>query len=609
MAKIPFNVSARTARLIGRENVASPEGAVIELIKNAYDADSEFGIVDIDYSKNQMLIIDNGDGMTDKVIENHWMTIGTDLKEREYTSNKGRIKSGAKGIGRFALDKLGEICTMITLPRGQKDGFIWYVDWRNFEIKNAKISEINADLNNVVGINLKNEIKKLTSNSRLLNLISKLDFSQGTIIFIKNLRNDWNLELSNKIFTNLEILNPPEDFDKFTINFFNSAFPKDYGLIQTEPFKDYDYKLVAKYEKNSTREVLLKIHRNEFDFTLIDKELFEQEDMKRFPFDKATFKKENFQDKRTFYQLIPGYSKIEKNSISKNIGNFVFTFYFFKNSTSKQDQEKYKFKSFNSSTRKKWASKYGGIKLFRDNFRVRPYGEVDTASYDWLMLGDRVSISPASLNRRGQWRVNPNQVVGTIVFSRLSEEFLDDKSSREGLLESPTFDLFKNIITGLIRYVEDDRSTIGANLSEYFFKTNEEEVIKKEAEDIAEDDSEEEEPEEVVRKQNKKLKKGFRTQKRLLDEKEDELGMMRALASAGILIASFSHEFHHIKNKLNNRAFYLKKHLLELLPESKVKSLENRKNPYYLIDEISKLDEKIKQWIEFSITLTKKDRR
>lgn len=39
MAKIPFNVSARTARLIGRENVENTEGALIELVKNCYDAD------------------------------------------------------------------------------------------------------------------------------------------------------------------------------------------------------------------------------------------------------------------------------------------------------------------------------------------------------------------------------------------------------------------------------------------------------------------------------------------------------------------------------------------------------------------------------------------
>ena len=43
--KIPFKVSARTARLIGRENIASSKGAIIELVKNGYDADSKISIV------------------------------------------------------------------------------------------------------------------------------------------------------------------------------------------------------------------------------------------------------------------------------------------------------------------------------------------------------------------------------------------------------------------------------------------------------------------------------------------------------------------------------------------------------------------------------------
>ena len=46
--KIPFKVSARTARLIGRENVATSKGAIIELVKNSYDADSRFCIVLVD---------------------------------------------------------------------------------------------------------------------------------------------------------------------------------------------------------------------------------------------------------------------------------------------------------------------------------------------------------------------------------------------------------------------------------------------------------------------------------------------------------------------------------------------------------------------------------
>ena len=52
---IPFKVSARTARLIGRENLATSKGAIIELVKNAYDADSKVCIVYFDNKFSTLL--------------------------------------------------------------------------------------------------------------------------------------------------------------------------------------------------------------------------------------------------------------------------------------------------------------------------------------------------------------------------------------------------------------------------------------------------------------------------------------------------------------------------------------------------------------------------
>ena len=132
MARIPFSVSARTARLIGRENVANAEGAVIELVKNSYDADADN--VTVFFSGDEELyIIDNGHGMTEEIIKSAWMTIGTDHKEIDPFSPRKRVKSGAKGIGRFALDRLGEKVEMYTLPKGADKGFLWKADWSDFE--------------------------------------------------------------------------------------------------------------------------------------------------------------------------------------------------------------------------------------------------------------------------------------------------------------------------------------------------------------------------------------------------------------------------------------------------------------------------------------------
>ena len=108
MAKIPFNVDAYTARLIGRENVSKLDGAVIELVKNTYDADASICILYYDAISKTLYLADNGVGMTLEVIKEHWMTIGRSSKKASYVTEQGRIQTGAKGIGRFALDRISD---------------------------------------------------------------------------------------------------------------------------------------------------------------------------------------------------------------------------------------------------------------------------------------------------------------------------------------------------------------------------------------------------------------------------------------------------------------------------------------------------------------------
>ena len=74
MPKIPFNVDAYTARLIGRENVSKLNGAILELVKNTYDADASVCFVYFDEIRQEVYIGDNGCGMTPEIIRTNWMT-------------------------------------------------------------------------------------------------------------------------------------------------------------------------------------------------------------------------------------------------------------------------------------------------------------------------------------------------------------------------------------------------------------------------------------------------------------------------------------------------------------------------------------------------------
>lgn len=131
--KIPFTASARTAMLIGMENFSNPEGAIIELVKNTYDADSAYCYILFDGTDEQITdiyIIDYGCGMDISTIQNCWMQVGTDDKQQNVQTANGRIKSGAKGIGRFAFNRLGSQAVMYTHKNGE-DAYAWKVDCKS----------------------------------------------------------------------------------------------------------------------------------------------------------------------------------------------------------------------------------------------------------------------------------------------------------------------------------------------------------------------------------------------------------------------------------------------------------------------------------------------
>ena len=178
MAKVPFNVDAYTARLIGRENVSKLDGAVIELIKNTYDADASICVLYYDAISNVLYLMDNGMGMTLDVITKHWMTIGRSSKKSTYITDSGRIQTGAKGIGRFALDRIAERCTMLTGTQGGKRKILWEVDWSEF-VGEVNITEINADIDEI-DISFEEFMSECT-NKEVVKLIRDKWENQGTI--------------------------------------------------------------------------------------------------------------------------------------------------------------------------------------------------------------------------------------------------------------------------------------------------------------------------------------------------------------------------------------------------------------------------------------------
>ena len=260
--KIPFAISARTARLIGMENFANAEGAVVELVKNAYDADADTCIVVADIRENRseskLFIIDNGSGMTDDVIIKHWMTIGTDDKLiNTRSSKKKRIKSGAKGIGRFALNRLGASAEMLSfVDEDAPNGYIWNVDWNKFEEARV-LSDVEASLEEIP---IELLFKKLYEYGiAKLPIFNKLNIKKfhGTILCISNLKDDWSDEALNNLLKNLEMLIPAELQTSFELYLYRLNDLQWGGKISPADYEDYDYKIHARYEGG--REIQVRI--------------------------------------------------------------------------------------------------------------------------------------------------------------------------------------------------------------------------------------------------------------------------------------------------------------------------------------------------------------
>jgi len=636
---IPFKVSARAGKLLGRENFSNPEGAIIELVKNSYDADAKNCIVIFDiqfrvekdadgtekkvYQNDQstIYIIDNGEGMTLDVIKNHWMQIGTGNKETDFLSAGKRIKTGAKGIGRFALDRLGFTTEMWT--RTQEKGYKWEMDWNQFDNSNQSISDITAKL-----IESDINIERYLRSKFHFKKLEEIQFETGTILKISNLKDIWDEGNIHNVFKSLEALIPPKELNiKFSVNFFHLQYPKEYGVVETAFFNDYDYKLVANYDSN-TLSVSFEITRNELNLEIVkEKYAFLYKNAKA-PYDLKTLEKKVFKYSKSIDELLKWDLNEENTKQLKDLGSFSLTFYYLKFLNS--FKEDYPFKLISQRERRSVLDKFGGVKIYRDSFRVRPYGDPDN---DWLKLGARVAQSPAGAGQRiGDWRVRPEQTAGIITISRKENPWLIDKSDRGSLQENDAFETFRNIIIKVVHEFEVDRSKI-LNVYYKHFKLEKEKErereIQRRAEALAQqmiqerksveekiygskitgvDLFQQRREEEEKKNYERAFKDTFEAiENEKIEKDNEEIVQVRGLASLGLIVSSFSHELKEIKNNVDDIAD-LEVIYEKLIPEpiKKEKEFLDGKN---IIDSLKSDTKKITHWIEYSLNAIKKDKR
>jgi len=187
---IPFTVDAALLRELGERLVGKPEVALAELVKNAYDADAtEVRIV---FREDAIEVHDNGSGMSRQDFERFWMRIGTTHKQADPTTPLGRVVTGSKGVGRLAVQFLGQAVNVYTRTGGARRSLLATVDW-GLARKQGDLVKAGARLGTV-------------PNAESL---VEASYDHGTTIEISRLNDRWDVDTIRGLAQELWFLNPP----------------------------------------------------------------------------------------------------------------------------------------------------------------------------------------------------------------------------------------------------------------------------------------------------------------------------------------------------------------------------------------------------------------
>jgi hypothetical protein len=291
----------------------------------------------------------------------------------------------------------------------------------------------------------------------------------------------------------------------------------------------------------------------------------------------------------------------------KNIGPFSAKFYYLKNKKSTVEIVK----DLKPRKREKLLNDFSGIKIYRDSFKVRPYGD-QGQFYDWLNLSLRQQASPAAASHpTGKWRVSPNQLIGSVAISRMSNPNLHDNANREGMNLNREYDSFVELTDNIISKFEYDRQYA---LREYaLWIGDKEKKHKARAQEVYEQVMRENAEKERKNKNNKDISEQIpveHTKEFSRDELKDaivSLGkekeksisneqLMMVLSATGVMAQTFSHEITRIETDLGSRGQHLRASIDVLLNHEPYTGDEDF-NPYDQIEELDNTDLLLSEWV------------
>ena len=405
MEKLQYVIEDKTiAELLGVQNFSTDESAILELVKNAYDARASF--VKLIFEEDTLTVIDDGTGMNIDDIKLKWMHVGKSTKDYKTVleNNQVRVLAGSKGIGRFALARLGEAASVIS-KKDASVGVVWETDWSSSSVS------IDENIND-----------------------------KGTKISIKSLRVKWN---KKKVENLVLFLSKTYNDNVMSIYVSHPDMNKEIVPYITEliPGINCLAKITLNYD-SATQSLTTEVVSDEF----LDaaEEYCKDIDLKYF------FQTINvFDELKAIEQWELSEDELRNNLLQ--LGDFSAEFSF-TISPIKADVEKFLYKHYTLPR-----ETVKGVILYRNAFSISSY----EGKKDWLGFGKRSRKSPAAATHlTGSWRVRENQIAGKVEIDKLRNCVLQDLSNRQGLDENIFYELFVEIVLAGIKGFERYRQNI-----------------------------------------------------------------------------------------------------------------------------------------------------
>lgn len=516
---VRFTVDAAHISRLGKELVARQETAVSELVKNAYDAEAkkvELIFANTDKPGGSLSIIDDGLGMTREQLIDGFMRLSSTIKIHQPTSpNLKRSRAGRKGIGRFAAQRLGNKLTVVTQTADSPHALRIKIDWRLF-------------VNDRDLFSIASKVEEIAKEKQ-----------QGTTLIIDDLAESWTQLSIDRVYRYISDLIQP--------------FPLSEIKIRSDI--DPGFEVTIFRDSGDVRKSVADVQSMVFDNAIAEFEAFVDKegigcwslsstrlgiDEKAIPIGKD---RDNPKSKFRFLRDVHLQSHY-----------FIYDFSLIPRSQFKMIRE--------------LALERGGIRVYRNGFRVLPYGEQFN---DWLRLDNmqaRREILPPAGNINFFGFVQITDPEGTL---------FEETASREGLIENEPFTELVDFISRVIRAVANRiaaaRGTKVNRTDRIVEVRSPQELLREAGTKLAQVVDELNRDAEFG--DNPPITKDVTADKETLprttdtikqvaqiivgvaeqQEKErnlllQEIGMLRVLASLGLAIGEFTHEIRHSFNAL-----------------------------------------------------------